>query len=49
VDEDASFDLLAIFLGTQTILLLGFAFGGKGFDGYLDELCFDVNPLCPKV
>jgi len=49
VDEDASFDLLVICLGTQTILLLGFAFEGKGLDGCLDELCFDFDSLCPKV
>jgi len=49
VDEDASFDLLAIFLGTQTILLLGFAFGGKGLDGCLDvdeDASFALLAVC---
>jgi len=40
-EEDASFDLLAICLGTQTILLLGFAFGGMGLDGFLNVLCLE--------
>jgi len=38
VDEDASFDLLAICLGTQTIFLLGFAFGGMGLHSFLYDV-----------
>jgi len=53
VDEDASFALLAICLGTQTILLLGFAFEGMGLDSFLDcfalVLCIDFSCLCPKA
>jgi len=40
-DVDASFDLISFCLGTQTILVLDFSFGGMSLYSLLDWFCFN--------
>ena len=48
-DVDASFNLIYFFLGTQTILVLAFTFGGMGLYNFLDVLGFDILQLYAKA